>query len=101
MEFLKYKKISFLMILFSILMLLYGIITKYFDLSDRGHLNGKLKYLPFTGIPKNYLTVKFFGINFSYLNFQLFFIIVLVIGIYLLIYKNDQSFKNLIKKSKL
>jgi hypothetical protein len=101
MEFLKYKKKSFLMTLFSILMILYGINTKYFDLDKVDYLYGSSKYLPFIGIPKNYLIVKFFGINFSYLNFQLFFIIVLVIGIYLLIYKNDQSFKNLIKKSKL
>ncbi len=94
MEFLKDKKISFLMTLFSILMLLFGIVTK--DYNGTRYSTRK-----FNSPPMEYYEVTLFGIDFSYINFLLFFIILLGIGIYLLLFKNDQSFKNLIKKSKL
>jgi hypothetical protein len=85
MENLKDKKISFTLILVSILMLIFGIITK--DYNRNGYENPPLKWY----------NVDVFGTSFDYVNFLLFFIIILGIGIYLLIYKNDQSLKNIVK----
>jgi hypothetical protein len=90
MENLKDKKISFTLILVSILMLIFGIITKDYNHYDYQYSNYKEP-------PLEWFDVNIFGISFDYINFILFFIIILGIGIYLLIYKNDQSLKKSIK----
>lgn len=82
------------MILFSVLMLIFGIVTKDYN----GNYYKKSRY---NSPPLEHYEVTLFGIDFSYINFLLFFIIVLGIGIYLLLYKNDQSLKNLVKNPKL
>lgn len=96
MELLKDKKISFLMILFSVLMLIFGIITKdytgtYYDLKAHGYKTPPLKLFD----------VNVFGMSFDYVNFLFFFVITLGIGIYFLIYKNDKALKSAIKKPAL
>ena len=95
MELLKEKKISFLITLFSVLMLLFGLITKDY-IGDRYDL----KHNGYDSPPLRWLEVNFFGISFDYINFLLFFTITLGIGIYFLVYKNDIEIKSLIKKPK-
>lgn len=90
MEIIKDKKVSFIMILFSVLMLIFGIITKDY--------NGNYYKHEFEKPPLKWYDVDFFGMSFDYVNFLLFFIITLGIGIYLLVYKNDQSLKSIVKK---
>lgn len=93
MENLKDKKISFTLILVSILMLIFGVLTKDY--------NGNYYKNKYEKPPLKWYDVDVFGISFDYVNFLLFLIIILGIGVYLLIYKNDQSLKELIKKPKL
>ncbi|MBU2930164.1 hypothetical protein [Winogradskyella psychrotolerans] len=93
MERLKDKKIPFTIILVSILMLIFGIITKDYY-GERVYLiRRRLEEAPL-----RLLDVQIFGISFDYRNFLLFFIVTLGIGIYLFVYKNDKSLKNGIKK---
>jgi hypothetical protein len=92
MELLKEKKISFIITLFSILMLLFGLITKNFN------GNYDLKQYTFESPPLIWFEVYVFGISFNYLNFLLFFTITLGIGIYFLVYKDDNEIKSYIKK---
>lgn len=95
MELLKEKKTSFLITLFSILMLLFGLITKDYT-GDRD----VLKHNGYDSPPLKWLEVNIFGISFDYINFLLFFTITLGIGIYFLVYKNDAEIKRLTKKPK-
>lgn len=90
MNLLKDKKIPFSVILFSILMLIFGLITKDY--------NGNYYKHKYVSPPLKWYDVNIFGMSFDYVNFLLFFLITLGIGIYLLIYKNDKSLKNGIKK---
>lgn len=75
-------------------MIIYGLATKHYD----GTYYSKREY---KSEPLEYFDVIIFGFNYSYINFLLFFIITLGVGIYLLIYNNDQSIKNAVKKPKL
>ena len=92
MEVIKDKKVSFIMILFSVLMLIFGIITKDY--------NGNYYQDEYETPPLKWYDVDLFGMSFDYVNFLLFFIITLGIGIYLLVYLNDQSIKSTVKKPK-
>lgn len=93
MENLKDKKTSFLIILLSVLFLIYGIFAKYDNIPDN-------YYFGENEVPLKYFDVDIFGISFDFLNFFLFLLISFGIGVYLLIYKNDQSLKKLFKKPK-
>jgi len=95
MEIFKDKKISFITILTSILMLIFGIITK--DYNEEYYLASYDNPL-LENPPLKWFDVELFGMSFGYVNFLLFFIITLGIGTYLLFYKKDQSLKKIIKK---
>lgn len=82
------KQISFLTIIFSFLMLIYGFLK---NRSIDGH--------PDPGI--EWLYVYIFGIEFNYANYLLFFTATLFLGIYLFVFKNDQSIKDIFQKPKL
>ena len=74
------KKIPFIIILFSILMMFFGTVTKYYN----GKLySTKLHKKP----PLNLYEVNFFGIEIPCIGFFLFFLIILGIGAYLFIFK--------------
>src|SRR5690606_35824105 len=87
----KEKKISFLIILFSTLMIFFGIVTKDYN---GARYNKRIHKKP----PLEVFDVNIFGFDISYVHFLLFFVITLGIGIYLFIYKNDDSIKKRIKK---
>lgn len=93
MEQLKNKKVSFLIILFSILMLIFGMITKDYNGDYYKHIHNEptLKFFD----------VNFFGLSFGYVNFMFLFTMFLGIGVYLFFYKDDQSIKRIIKRPKL
>jgi uncharacterized membrane protein YidH (DUF202 family) len=74
------KKIQFLIILISILMIFFGIVTKYF-----GEANYNRKF--YTDTPLNLYVVNFFGLEIPYVFFTLFFVVTLGIGIYLFAFK--------------
>ena len=83
------KKISSAIILVSILMLVYGLITKDYDGS---YFNNKQK-IP----PLDLFDVSLFGWDVDYKNYMLFFIIILSVGAYLYIFKTDESLKTVFK----
>jgi len=74
----KNKKISFFIILFSILMIVFGLLTKYYP-----------KFSNKKNIPLSYYRVKVFNFDFVYINFLFFFIITLGLGVYLFYFSND------------
>lgn len=93
MEFLKGKKIAFLITLFSALMLIFGVLTR--EYTNSPYVNGR--YESKNSLLKWY-EVNVFGMSFDYVNFLLFFIITLGLGIYLMVYSNDQTLKDKFKK---
>lgn len=66
-------------------MLIYGLLKNYSHNGD-------------PDIPLNGFNVDIFGTTFDYDNYLMFFIITIGIGIYLFIFINDQSIKNIFKK---
>ena len=82
------KKLPFLTILFSILMIFYGMITKDFY----GDIYQKRKYQG--NPPLSTYDVNFLGINIPYIYFLLFFLITLGIGIYFFVFKATKSKTN-------
>jgi len=93
MEHLKHKKISFLITLFSVLMLVFGLFTKdYDDLYYR-----KKKF----DAPLDIYDVSLFGLDIDYKSYMLFFILILGIGVYLFIFKTDTQLKSVFKMPKV
>lgn len=93
MEHIKHKKISFLITLFSVLMLVFGLFTKdYEDLYYR-----KKKY----DAPLEIYDVSLFGLDIDYKSYMLFFILILGIGVYLLIFKTDTQLKSVFRIPKV
>ena len=85
MKQLENKKVSFTLILFSLLMLVFGIFTK-----DHNNLYYRKKKI---SPPLEVYNVDLFGLEVSFKAYLLFFIIILGIGIYLFVFKNDISNK--------
>lgn len=89
MEQLKQTKIPFLITLFSILMLVFGYMTK--DYNDIYYRKKKFD------APLEWYDVSLFGLEIDYKSYMLFFILVLGIGVYLLIFKTDEQIKSIFK----
>ena len=81
MKQLENKKVSFTLILFSLLMLVFGVFTK-----DHNNLYYRKKKI---SPPLEVYNVDLFGLEVSFKAYLLFFIIILGIGIYLFVFKND------------
>tara|TARA_B100000408_G_scaffold79946_1_gene60976 strand:+ start:2572 stop:2838 length:267 start_codon:yes stop_codon:yes gene_type:complete len=84
MKVLEGKKIPFLIILFSVLMIFFGIVTKYYNGT---RYNKRIYKKPTLEL----YDVNLFGLEIAYTYFLLFFIITLGIGIFLFVFKTNRN----------
>ena len=87
------KKKQLVIIISSVLMILYGLIAKDFNIDNRYLEKSILKRYRGTSIPLKYYDVNLFGIEIPFKSYILFFTIILGIGIYLFVFKNELSIK--------
>ena len=93
MKRLEKKKKQLTLIISSVLMILYGLIAKDFNIDNYSLEKRILKRYRGTSIPLRYYDVNFFGIEIPFKFYILFFTIILGIGIYLFVFKNELSIK--------
>lgn len=93
MEQLKQKKIPFLIAFFSLLMLVFGLISKDYD--------GSYYYNKHKIPPLDLYDVSLFGWDIDYKGYMLFFILILGLGVYLLIFKTDEQIRSILKSPKM
>jgi hypothetical protein len=84
MKIIEGKKIPFLIVLFSVLMIFFGIVTKYYDGTK---YNKRIYKKPTLEL----YDVNLFGLEIPYTYFLLFFVITLGIGIYLFAFRSKKQ----------
>lgn len=87
------KKKQLALIISSVLMVLYGLIAKDFNIDDHYLEKSILKIYRGTSIPLRYYDVNFFGIEIPFKSFIFFFTITLGVGIYSFIFEKELSVK--------